>query len=113
MAEADEKVVFEYAAASQFRLVPANGAHGGITRRGDFRIDFFVESAGLPEQVVHSVTPDGLGPEIERSPDPMRVIREAQVGVVMHVDQARSLAHWILDRIKVAEEAMRKRREGE
>lgn len=103
MAESPKEIVFRHIRADSFRTVAANGVHGGVTGRGDFRFDFFVEYTGLPETVTHSVTPDGLGPQIDRSPERPDVIRESQVGVVMHVEQARNLARWILERTKTIE----------
>ncbi len=103
MADAPKEIVFRHTRAADFRTIAANGVHGGVTGRGDFRFDFFVEYTGLPETVTHSVTPDGLGPQIDRTPERPDVIRESQVGVVMHVDQARNLARWILERTKALE----------
>jgi hypothetical protein len=100
MAEAPKEIVFRHTQAPDFRTVAANGVHGGVTGRGDFRFDFFVEYTDLPETVTHSVTPDGLGPQIDRTPERPDVIRESQVSVVMHIEQARNLARWILERTK-------------
>jgi hypothetical protein len=100
MPEAPREIVFVHRRSEDYRTVAANGVHGGITGRGDFRLDFFVEYTDLPDSVTHSVTPDGLGPQIDRSPERPDVIREAQVGVVMQIEQARNLARWILERTK-------------
>jgi len=103
MAESPKDLKFVYARAPDYRVVAANGVHGGVTGRGDFRFDVFVESAQMPDSVTHSITPDGLGPEIEREPVRADILREVQVGVVMQIEQAKSFAHWILERIRVAE----------
>ena len=103
MAEPPKEIRFVYSKSPQYRVVPANGVHGGVTGRGDFRFDLFVEYTEFPESVTHSVTPDGVGPEIGRSPQQPEITRESQVGVVMQIEQARSLAHWILERIKRVE----------
>lgn len=99
------EVVFEYQLSPSYRVVAANGAHGGVTGRGDLRFDLFVESPTVPDEVVHSVTPDGLGPETGRSPEGRRITRELQVGVVMQLDQAKSFARWLLERVSLAEQA--------
>jgi hypothetical protein len=77
--------------------------HGGVTGRGDFKFDLFVESSDVPESVTHSITPDGLGPEIAREPDRPEIVREMQIGVIMQIEQARGFAHWILERLKLAD----------
>jgi hypothetical protein len=96
---AENKIQFEYRRSDDYRIVAANGAHGGVTSRGDFRFDLFVEGPKAPEFVVHSITPDGLGPEVEREPSGRIVERELQIGVVMSPTQAKSLAQWILSRL--------------
>jgi len=108
MAPETNQIIFKYSKSPHYRIVAANGALGGITGRGDFRIDLFIESAELPDQVVHSLTPDGLGPEVDRNPPPNQFAREIQVGLVMQIDQARSLAHWILERLRQLDEANKK-----
>ena len=103
MAETRRELTFTFTRAADYRVIAANGVHGGVTGRGDFRFELFVESPGLPDFVTHSITPDGLGPETGREPAQSDIVRESQVGVVMQVEQARSFAHWILERIKLAE----------
>lgn len=103
MANQRREISFSFTRAPEFRVVAANGVHGGVTGRGDFRFELFVESPQLPESVTHSITPDGLGPEIDREPEQADIVRESQVAVVMQIEQARSFAHWILERIKHAE----------
>jgi hypothetical protein len=97
------ELTFTYSKAPDYRVIPANGVHGGITGRGDFKFDLFVESTSVPDSVTHSITPDGLGPETGREPERPDIVREIQVGVLMQVEQAKSFAHWILERIKIAE----------
>lgn len=104
MAEARKDITFTFTRAPDYRVIAANGVHGGVTGRGDFKFDLFIESPELPESVTHSITPDGLGPETGRSPGAAQVVRESQIGVVMQVEQARSFAHWILERLKAADQ---------
>jgi hypothetical protein len=94
------ELTFKYVRSSEYRVVAVNGAHGGITGRGDFRIDLFLESGAIPTTITHSLTPDGLGPEIGRDPPPPDIVRELQVAVVLQLDQAKSLAHWILENLR-------------
>ena len=100
----DNRVVFSYERNPEYRVLYANGAHGGVTPKGEYKFDLFFECAATPEEVAHSITPDGLGPEVERNPPQAPVIRELQVGVVMTVGGAKSLAHWILENIRQFEE---------
>lgn len=99
------KFFFEY--DPHYRLVGANGIWGGITPRGDLQLDFFAESIAIPDTVTNLVTPEGkLGPELGRSPE-RRFMRRLQVGVLLSLEQADSIADFIKE--KVAE--FRKHRE--
>ena len=104
-----ERITFAYERGPEYRTVYANGAHGGITPKGEYRFDLFFEYPKAPRSVAHSVTPDGLGPEVDRTPPDSAVARELQVGVVMTPDGAKSLAHWILESIRQYEEKRRTR----
>ena len=97
-------MVFGYEKDPAFRVVYANGAQGGVTPKGEYTFDLFFEHARPPTKVVHSITPDGLGPEVERQPPAPQVVRELLVGVVMTPAGAKSLAHWILETIHQFEE---------
>lgn len=91
------KFVFEY--DPRYSLVAANGAWVGITPRSDIRIDFFVESLGNPDHVVNLITPQGqLGPELGRAPE-RRLVRRMQMGVLLSLEQAESLADFLKSQI--------------
>lgn len=98
-----DTITFLYSKSKTHTTITANGAQGGITPRGDFKIDFFIEANAFPETIQHSLTPDGLGPEIERSPGETRIEREMQVSVVMSPSQAKSLGQWLLNRVAAFE----------
>jgi len=66
-----------------------------------FQINFYIESPTIPGSITHELTPDGkLGPQIDHSSEEGDVLREVQCAVLMTVDQAESLAQWILNTIK-------------
>jgi hypothetical protein len=91
------KFLFEYDPG--YRVIAANGMWGGITPRGDMRLDFFVESLGVPDHVTHLITPDQhLGPELNRS-QPEGIVRRVQVGVLLSLDQGDSIADFIKQKI--------------
>lgn len=99
-----QRVVFAYERDPGYKVLYANGAQGGVTPKGEYTFDLFFEHARAPARVAHSITPDGLGPEVERSPNGPQVVRELLVGVVMTPAGAKSLAHWILESIRQFEE---------
>ncbi len=101
------RVVYRYEKNRDYRVIFANGAIGGVTPRGDVKFDLFIEYVDTPEETVHSVTPDGLGPEIERTPSGPAFTRQSQVGVIMSPGQARSLAHWLMGQVDAMEKKAR------
>jgi hypothetical protein len=100
---ARKRIVYRYEKHPEYRVVFANGAVGGATPRGDVKFDLFLEYLEVPEQSVHSLTPDGIGPEIERSPKDSPFTRQSQVGVVMSPGQAKALAYWLMGQVEQME----------
>lgn len=99
---AEETVRIEFSTAPDYRIVVANGVWGGLTPRGELKVDFILDSIKTPDSVVHSITPEGgLGPEIERQRS-SPVSRELQVGVLLSIGHAESIANWILDKVREA-----------
>ena len=92
------KFLFEH--DSDYRIIACNGVWGGPTPRGDFHLDFFVEKIPTPDHVVHTLTKTGLGPEVDREPPvdtgkERLITRRLQVGVLLSLDHADSIADYI------------------
>ena len=104
------KISFRYEKHPDYRIVFANGAVGGTTPRGDIKFDLFIEYLEVPEETTHSVTPDGLGPEIARKPSSPSFTRQSQVGVIMTPSQAKALAYWLMGQADVIEKKSRKQK---
>jgi hypothetical protein len=73
---------------------PSNGAWGGVTPRGDFMIEFYVERVKPPSRVTHATDGKTVGAEIRRDP-PDGIVREFQVGVLLSQGEALALANFI------------------
>jgi hypothetical protein len=98
-ANAARRIVYRYEKHPSYRVIFANGAVGGATPRGDIKFDLFIEYLEVPEETVHSITPDGIGPEIERKPESPPFTRQSQIGVIMSPGQAKSLAYWLMGQV--------------
>lgn len=98
----DGNVKFEFRKSPDYRQIYANGAFGGPTAKGEMKFDLFIEYRQGPDAVYHSVTPDGLGPEVRREPDDLPFIRESQVGIVMTIGEAENFARWLLGHVEQA-----------
>ena len=95
-----KRIAYKYEKHPDYRIIFANGAVGGATPRGDIKFDLFIEYLEVPEKTVHSITPDGMGPEIDRSPKNPPFTRQSQVGVIMSPGQAKSLAYWLMGQVE-------------
>ncbi len=103
------EIEFDYKRNPEYRVVYVNGAYGGPSPKGEYKIDLFLEQQVAPDRIKHSVNESGkLGDEIMRLPADRPVCRELQVGVIMTVGEARNLANWILLRIGEFEKQIKK-----
>lgn len=108
------EIEYVFSRSPDYRVVPSNGVWGGITPRGDLLIDFTVETGLNPKLVAHEVTEKGLGPEIRREPPTTgKVQREAQVGILISLVHAQSIAKWLLGKVEEFEKKAESLEEGE
>jgi hypothetical protein len=96
-------IIFRYEKHPDYRVIFANGAIGGTTPRGDIKFDLFIEYLEVPDETVHMITADGMGPEIERTPSSSPLTRQSQIGVIMNPGQAKSLAYWLMSQVDTIE----------
>ena len=92
--------------AEGFRVVPAEGALGGITPAQMYQINFYIEAPNIPTDITHELTDEGkLGPQIDHKQAGGEIVRELQCAVLMTVDQAEALARWIMSTIEQHQKA--------
>ena len=109
-----ETIKFVYKKSDDYKSIYANGAQGGITVRGDFKFDLFHEYLLSPEEEIYKLTDTGdLGDKIEEEQDQKVMVRELKVGLTMSIQQAKSLADWLIRRITETEEFLEKHKEGD
>lgn len=105
----ETNVEFRYTFAEGYRLVPANGALGGPTTRGDYRIEFFVEAPRLVEFEQIHLDSEGR-PVPNREPaGKVELERRLTTGVVLSIVEAQRLAAWILERTAALEKQVSER----
>jgi len=98
-------VIFNYIKSNYFRVVHADGAMGGFTPRGHLFVSLYSERAPLPDVTVQAVENGQLGQEIvEQRKSTEGILRELEVGVVMDLNVAKSLATWLKERIDIMEQ---------
>jgi hypothetical protein len=98
------KIKFDYIKSNFHRVIHADGAWGGITPRGTIILSFWSERPPIPKQIVHQVTPEGLGEEIKGEREGRdAMIREVEVSVIMDIGAAKAFLAWLQEKVSAAE----------
>ena len=100
-ADQPKEIAIEYEYDSDYHIIAANGMFGGLTPRGDLRIDFFVEHAAPPEPgaLQYRQTSDGKLEEVPGpKSSPPKLIRRVQVGILVPPQQIESFSRWFKDK---------------
>ena len=109
----DRQVKFVFQYDPNYRLIACNGVWGGVTSRGDFRLEFMVESQAIPDYVINTINEEAgeIGKEIERVPG-KHFVRQLQVGIIMSPDNVAIFAAWLMNKLneiqRIADEANQK-----
>jgi hypothetical protein len=109
---------FKYIFTYDYNPVYVNGAHGGISPRGELVVNFYLERPPLPNSITHEITQaGGIGPETEVDPEDLNrsLVRQVTNGVVLNYHTARELHYWLGEKLKEMEalEAAKKELEAE
>ncbi len=99
--DAPEKpvVIYHFIKSNLFRVVHADGAHGGFTPQGFIQMNFYSERFPIPRETHHRLEknlPEILEERVVRK----GAVREVEVGVVMDLGTATSLVKWLNTNIK-------------
>ncbi|WP_129126329.1 hypothetical protein [Geomonas oryzae] len=97
------EMTFKYIFTYDYNPVYVNGAHGGISPRGELVINFYLERQPLPNAISHEITQAGqIGPETEVEPSDLgrSLVRQVINGVVVNHQTARELHFWLGEKLK-------------
>jgi hypothetical protein len=97
---------FKYIFTYDYSPVYVNGAHGGVTPRGELVMNFYLERQPLPNSISHEITPTGtIGAETEVEPSDLgrSLVRQVINGVVVNYNTARELHYWLGEKLKEME----------
>lgn len=97
------KYIFNYA----YNPVYVNGAHGGISPRGELVMNFYLERPPLPEEIKHTINANGtIGEVTSEEPHDLSssMVRYIDNGVILNYESARNIHYWIGERLKEMEE---------
>lgn len=113
MNEKKPEITFKYLFNYNYNPSYVNGAHGGISPRGEMVIHFYLERPPLPASLTHEVTSQGsIGQEVAVSPEDMAnsMVRFIDTGIVMNYEDARVFHVWLGEQLNAVEN-MKKARE--
>ncbi len=94
---------FKYIFADDYNPVYVNGAHGGVTPRGELVVNFYLERQPLPHAITHELNPNGtIGNEADVEPGDLNksLVRIISNGIVLTYQTARELHYWLGEKIK-------------
>ena len=97
---------FKYVFTYDYNPVYVNGAHGGVTPRGELVINFYQERQPLPNSITQEVNPNGtIGAEVAVEPEDLNrsLVRFVSNGVVLSHNTARELHYWLGEKLKEME----------
>jgi hypothetical protein len=97
---------FKYIFTYDYNPVYINGAHGGISPRGELVVNFYQERAPLPNAITHELNPNGtIGSEVAVEPEDLHrsLVRFVTNGVVVNYQTARELHAWLGEKIREME----------
>jgi hypothetical protein len=103
MSEKPHEMTFKYLFSDDYSPAYINGAHGGLSPRGELVVNFYLERPPLPDSVTHEITPaGGIGTEtaVEPAGHARTLVRQVTGGVVLNYETAAELHHWIGEKLK-------------
>jgi len=94
---------FDYIKSNQFRVVHADGIHGGVSPNGCFiQMAFFSERAPIPKRETFKLGADKLGDKVGTEQRDA-VVREVEVEILMNISTAKSICKWMDEKIQQLE----------
>lgn len=106
MSNEKPEMTFKYIFTYDYSPVYANGAHGGVSPRGELVMNFYLERQPLPNAISHEITAAGtIGPETDVEPADLgrSLVRQVINGVVLNYQSARELHYWLGEKVKEME----------
>lgn len=106
MSSKKNEMTFKYIFQYDYNPIYVNGAHGGISPRGELVMNFYLERQPLPNEITHEITPAGsIGPETGVDPSDLTrsLVRQVINGVVVNYQTGRELHYWLGEKLKEME----------
>ena len=106
MPDSKKEITFKCIFTYDYNPKYANGAHGGISPRGELVVNFYLERPPLPNAVSFGINQDGtIGEESVSDPKDLHqtLVRYVSNGVVLSLQTARDLHSWLGEKVRELE----------
>lgn len=106
MPQEKPQITFKYLFPEDYDPIYVNGAHGGISPRGEIVVNFYLERPALPRAISHEINPNGtIGGETAVEPADFKasLVRSIENGVIMNYQSAREFHLWLGERLRELE----------
>lgn len=106
MSDRKKELKFKYHFNDCYNPAYVNGAHGGVTPRGELIVNFYLERQPLPDSISHEITANGtIGREtaVDPSDTPNSLIRFVSSGIVLSHQTAKDIHVWLGEKLKELE----------
>lgn len=101
---AEQTIDIHYEKSNLFRVIPVEGAYGGLTPHGKILMSVFNERWPLPKVVTHKYDGAGhLGKEVDRI-SREGVYREVETALLMDIETAKVIRDWLGTKIEQSDE---------
>jgi len=100
------ELTFKYVFNYSYNPVYANGAHGGISPRGELVMNFYLERPPLPNSISHEINANGtIGNPVAEEPEDLKnsMVRFVDSGIILNYESARNIHFWMGERLKEME----------
>jgi len=103
----DDEIAFDYIKSSDFKMIWADGAVGGLTPSGNMHVAFYSERNAIPKREVFKIDNDAgeVGEQVDsKTISRNSIVREMSCDLVLQPKVAKALADWILEYLELIEE---------
>lgn len=103
------EITVHYIKSNTFRVIYAEGAHGGISPSGKIQMALYNERQPIPQQTQHAVEEAGkgqlkFGKEIvEKRLGRTGIVREVEAEILLDVEGAKRIGAWLLEQTATLE----------
>ncbi len=91
---------FDFKLSPSFRVIHVDGVWGGATPHGLVQMALFSDRKPFPSRVTYRPRDDGGLEEVSREQSDASFEREIEVSAMLSVEVAKSLASWLLDKVR-------------